>query len=103
MRALTNAAGAYFAWRYHHPHEAEDPSAIWGAAWRAGGRAALRDSASLVELAPLLRELLCLLEDGRVEDPLRRTDTRGSYVDEDYEAARDAWINTRRADEEVAF
>jgi hypothetical protein len=80
--ALQNAAGEYFAWRYHHPHEAEDPSAVWGAAWRAGGRAALRDSAQLVELAALLRELLCLLEDGRIEDLLRRTDTRGAYVDD---------------------
>ena len=73
---LAGAAGAYFAWRHHHPHEAEDMSAVWGAAWRAGGRAALQDSAHLVDMAPLLRELLCLLEDGRVEDLLRRTDRR---------------------------
>ena len=52
---LAGAAGAYFAWRHHHPHEAEDMSAVWGAAWRAGGRAALQDSAHLVDLAPLLR------------------------------------------------
>ena len=76
MSALSNAAGAYFAWRHHHPREAEDMSAVWGAAWRAGGRAALQDSAHLVDMAPLLRELLCLLEDGRVEDVLRRTDIR---------------------------
>ena len=73
---LANAAGAFFAYRHHHPHEAEDMSAVWGAAWRAGARAALQDSAHLVSLAPLLRELLCLLEDGRVEDVLRRTDLR---------------------------
>jgi hypothetical protein len=74
--ALTNAAGAYFAWRHHHPHESENLSAVWRAAWRAGGRAALQDSARLVDLAPLLRELLGLLEDGRVEDLLARTDIR---------------------------
>jgi len=76
MSALANAATEYFRWRFHHPHETEDPSAVWGAAWRAGGRAALQDSARLVDLAPLLRELLCLLEDGRVEEVLRRTDRR---------------------------
>ena len=76
MPALAAGAGEYFAWRHHHPHESEDPSAVWGAAWRAGGRAALRDSAQLAGMAPLLRELLCLLEDGRVEDLLRRTDRR---------------------------
>jgi hypothetical protein len=74
--ALTNAAGEFFAWKFHHPRESEDMAAVWGAAWRAGGRAALRDSGQLAGLAPLLRELLCLLEDGRVEDVLRRTDLR---------------------------
>jgi hypothetical protein len=73
---LSGAASAYFAWRHYHQRESEDPSAVWGAAWRAGGRAALQDSARLVDLAPLLRELLCLLEDGRVEEVLRRTDRR---------------------------
>ena len=85
---LAGAAGAYFAWKHHHPHEAEDSSAVWGAAWRAGGRAALQDSAHLVDMAPLLRELLCLLEDGRVEDLLRRTDRRPRpEVDPDDEVA----------------
>ncbi|HYW86808.1 MAG TPA: hypothetical protein VFB50_03510 [Chloroflexota bacterium] len=74
--ALSGAAGAYFAWRHHHPRESEDMASVWGAAWRAGGRAALQDSARLVDLMPVLRELLCLLEDGRVEDVLRRTDRR---------------------------
>jgi hypothetical protein len=84
MTELASAAGEFFRWKYVHPHESEDMSAVWGAAWRAGGRAALRDSARLVDLAPLLRELLCLLEDGRVEDVLRRTDLRPvpAYDDE---------------------
>jgi len=76
MAQLQNAAGAFFAWKHHHPHQAEDAAAVWGAAWRAGARAALQDSGRLVDLAPLLRELLCLVEDGRVEDVLRRTDIR---------------------------
>jgi hypothetical protein len=56
---------------------------VWGAAWRAGGRAALQDSARLVDLVPVLRELLCLLEDGRVEDVLRRTDRRAAPAFDD--------------------
>jgi hypothetical protein len=83
MAELATAAGEYFAWRHYHPRESEDMAAVWGAAWRAGGRAALRDSAHLVELAPLLRELLCLLEDGRVEDVLRRTDRRPAYANDE--------------------
>lgn len=63
----TDPTGAYFAWKYHHPHEAEDPSAVWAAAWKAGGRAALNDSSRLLQLVPLLTDLLYALEDGRVE------------------------------------
>ena len=70
------SSSRYFAWRYHHPREAEDPSAVWGAAWRAGGRAAMQDSGRIVELVPLLRELLFLLQDGAVEDQIRASDTR---------------------------
>jgi hypothetical protein len=84
---LTGAAGQFFAWKFHHPRESEDPAAVWGAAWRAGGRAALQDSARLVDLAPLLRELLCLIEDGRVEDLLRRTDCRPRPQLDDVEVA----------------
>jgi len=87
MTQLANAAGAYFSWKHHHPRESEDMSAVWGAAWRAGARAALQDSARLVDMAPLLRELLCLLEDGRVEDVLRRTDMRPRPIYEDEEMA----------------
>jgi hypothetical protein len=68
---MTDASGAYFAWRHYHPHESEDPSAVWAAAWRQGGRAAMQDSSRLVELVPMLRELLYALEDGRVEAELR--------------------------------
>jgi len=77
-------SSAYFAWKYHHPREAEDPSALWGAAWREGGRAAMRDSSRLVELVPLLQDLLYLLEDERVEIAGRAVDRRPRQVDEDF-------------------
>jgi hypothetical protein len=64
-------ARAWFAWRHYHPHLAEDPQAVWGAAWKAGGRAALHDSSRLAGLGQLLTELLYLLEDGTVELELR--------------------------------
>jgi hypothetical protein len=76
MVQLATAASAYFAWRHYHPHESEDPRAVWGAAWRAGGRAAMHDSSRIVELVPLLRDLLCLLEDGHIEDLVRASDRR---------------------------
>lgn len=64
-------SAAFFAWKHTHPHEAEDSSAIWAAAWKAGGRAALNDSSRLLQLVPLLTELLYALEDGRVENEFR--------------------------------
>ena len=64
---MTDPSGAYYAWQAAHPHEAEDPSAVWAAAWKAGARAVLIDTARLAQLLPLLSELFYLLEDGRVE------------------------------------
>ena len=86
MPALANAASEFFAWKFSHPHESDDPSAVWGAAWRAGARAAVRDTAHLSDMTPLLRELLCLVEDGRVEDVLRATDRRPRPADEEEDA-----------------
>jgi hypothetical protein len=87
-----NPSSAYFAWKFHHPHEAEDPSAIWGAAWRAGGRAALNDSSRLVQLVPLLRDLLDALEDGHVEDLVRASDRRPAPAwDDDEDECRVQW------------
>ncbi|HYW86253.1 MAG TPA: hypothetical protein VFB50_00675 [Chloroflexota bacterium] len=71
-----SASAAFFQWKFLHPREAEDMSAVWGAAWRAGGRAAMHDSSRLVQLVPLLRDLLYLLEDGHVEDLVRASDRR---------------------------
>jgi len=73
----------YFRWRYYHPHEAENPSAVWAAAWNAGGRSAMHDSSRLVELVPLLTDLLQLLQDERVEADVRASDRRPAYVDDD--------------------
>jgi hypothetical protein len=61
-----NPSSAFFAWKHNHPRLIEDPAAVWGAAWRAGGRAAMSDSSRLVELVPLLQDLLALLADGHV-------------------------------------
>ena len=71
---MTDPSHAFFAWRAVHPHESEDPSAVWAAAWKAGGRAALADSARLIQLVPLLSELFYLLEDGRIETICRGGD-----------------------------
>jgi hypothetical protein len=71
VSVAVDPSSAYFAWKHYHPHEAEDPSALWAAAWKAGGRAAMHESSRLVQLLPLLRDLLYALEDGRVEAELR--------------------------------
>jgi hypothetical protein len=89
----------YFAWRFYHPHEAEDPSAVWAAAYKAGGRAAIANSARVCDLVPQLRELLYLLEDGAVEAAVRASDRRfwnDVGIDPDYEAAHDAWESVAR-------
>jgi hypothetical protein len=68
---LLDPSSAWFEWRHFHPHEAEDAQAVWAAAWRAGGRAALHSSARLVQLVPLLLDLLDALNEERVERELR--------------------------------
>jgi len=85
------SANDFWSWRYYHPHEAEDPSAVWAAAWNAGGRSAMHDSARLIELAPLLRDLLFLLEDERVETAVRASDRRPAYVDDDESDCEVQW------------
>ena len=76
-------SGEYFVWRHYHPFEAEDPSAVWAAAYKAGGRAAIASSARFCDLVPQLRELLYLLEDGQVEAAVRASDTRPAPVFDD--------------------
>ena len=79
------SSSEYFAWKHFHPREAEDPSAVWGAAWKAGGRAAMQDSGRIVQLVPLLRDLLFLLQDGQVEAEVRASDRRPAYGEDDDE------------------
>jgi hypothetical protein len=67
MVQLATAASSYFEWQHFHPRESEDPQSLWAAAWQHGAHAALHDSARVVELVPLLTNLLYPLEDGRVE------------------------------------
>jgi hypothetical protein len=83
MHSVTDASSAYFAWKHYHPREAEDIQAVWGAAWRAGGRAALTDSSRLVDLVPLLRDLLDALDDERIEHQLRTLDRRPRWDDDE--------------------
>jgi hypothetical protein len=84
VSVVVDPARAFFAWKHHHPQESEDVSAVWGAAWRAGGRAAIEDSARLVQLVPLLRDLLDSLEDGRVEQDVMPSDRRPRVNGEDF-------------------
>jgi hypothetical protein len=83
----TNPSAAYFAWKHFHPREAGDMLAVWGTAWPAGGRAALNESSRMVELVPLLRDLLDALEDGRVELSVRHSDRRPVLAWDNDEAA----------------
>jgi len=77
MSSVTlSASNAYFAWKHLHPREAEDMQAVWGAAWRAGGRAAMTDSGQLMDLVPLLRDLLAHLEEASIEREIAASDRR---------------------------
>jgi hypothetical protein len=78
-----DSSSAYFEWKHFHPHVAEDPQAVWAAAWHAGGRAALHQSGRLVELVPLLLRLLLAFEDGRIEAEVRMSDTRKHWDTDD--------------------
>jgi hypothetical protein len=83
MVQLATASSEFYSWKYAHPHESEDPQAVWGAAWRAGARAAMHDSARFSELVPQLGHLLALLEDGQIEDLVRASDRRPPLDDDD--------------------
>lgn len=52
-------------WRYLHTHHlrpSEELEDCYSAAWLAGGKQVLRDSAQLAELVPLLRALIAWLD-----------------------------------------
>ena len=77
---MSDPRGRFFAWTRAHPSEAaalqdvppDVLSSMWDAAWRGGGYAAMRDSARMVDLVPLLRDLLFLLQDEDVEQQAER-------------------------------
>jgi hypothetical protein len=87
MVQLATASTEFFRYQHYHPRESEDPQALWGAAWKAGARAAMHDSARVVELVPLLQNLLFLFTDGAVENDVRASDRRPPYVEDDDECA----------------
>lgn len=48
----------YYAWRYSHPREAEDPATAWAEAWRRGSWDAIRQNATLgLNLAQVIERL----------------------------------------------
>jgi hypothetical protein len=55
--------GRFYAWKTLHPHQAEDPEAVWAAAWKAGGADMLSRTARVAELTTRLDELLQMLRD----------------------------------------
>lgn len=93
MSVAISPSSEFWAWKYHHPHESEDASAVWGAAWRAGGRAAIAQSSRLCELVPMLRAILETLEDGYVEAEVRASDRRPEPVwdDDEDDGCRVSW------------
>jgi hypothetical protein len=51
----------------------------------------MHDSSRIVELVPLLRDLLCLLEDGHIEDLVRASDRRPRPEWDDDNECEVAW------------
>jgi len=74
--ADTDARGRFFAWQRLHPREAEDPSAIWAAAWKAGSWDAIRRNANLglnlSQIVQRLEELANLYAEVDVEREVER-------------------------------
>jgi hypothetical protein len=66
---LLDPERAWHRWKYFHEIQADaDPHAVWHAAWRAGGRAALIESGRISELLPMLAQLLMRWTDLDTED-----------------------------------
>jgi len=53
---------AYWRWMYRGGEAVDDRLAIFEAGWRAGGRGAIRNSARLSAMVPLMREFLALID-----------------------------------------
>lgn len=53
---------AFYAWKTLNPAQAEDVKEVWSAAYLMGARDAIKASAKLAELAPMLGQLISWLE-----------------------------------------
>jgi hypothetical protein len=53
---------AWFAWKTAHPTLKDHPEEVWSAAYLMGARDAIKASAKLAELAPMLGQLILWLE-----------------------------------------
>jgi len=53
---------AFYAWKTTNPAKAEDVREVWSAAYLMGARDAIKASAKLAELAPMLGQLIMWLE-----------------------------------------
>jgi hypothetical protein len=53
---------AFYVWKATHPASAEDVREVWSAAYLMGARDAIKASAKLAELAPMLAQLIMWLE-----------------------------------------
>ena len=58
---------AYWRWMYRGGEKTGDTFDIFAAGWRAGGRGAIRNSARLAAMVPLMREFLALVDRYEVE------------------------------------
>jgi hypothetical protein len=69
--------GRFFAWKRQHPHEAEDPAAVWNAAWESGAWDAIRRNATLglnlTQILQRLEELAALYRDAEIEREIEDT------------------------------
>ena len=53
---------AFYGWKVNNPAKAEDMREVWSAAYLMGARDAIKASAKLVELVPMLGNLIYWLE-----------------------------------------
>jgi hypothetical protein len=53
---------AFYAWKTTNPAKAEDVREAWSAAYQMGARDAIKASARLADLAPMLAQLIMWLE-----------------------------------------
>jgi hypothetical protein len=64
----------FFAWKAQHPHEVEDASAVWAAAWRAGAWNAIQQNTTLglnlTQIIQRLEDLAALYADVDAERQL---------------------------------